>query len=438
MGSFLDRLLGRKPEEPVLVLEYAEVPQWLDRQQIEVRNELIGQTAAPRAAIAHSVDEARDRVNQLRSVEIDEQTPPKLKRVVETSLQPFVRAMDITLSRHFSSDPIEFYNDAVEVLKGCMKHMKGQGKYIAAVLPGEMKEIRESIGVIGTEVNTMTKEISRSERIMGQLGDARAAYRALEEAAGEHRAKQEQWELIWKDIANDETRLKTISGKISEIESEESYRAVEELQTRVNALEKEQMVLRDLYHTLVSTTGGVLRRAAYAAERQGNQESARRIQKVMQMLDQPMNHGGDILIRSVDAILPEIEAMVDENSIVLKNKSELHLFSGDSSLIEELGNICDRYAKARDEINVSNAQIAHSESRSAMEDLKQRKETIQEKHQGDIGRMEAYEEEIDAIMASIPQLGEDLKDRIATIFGETTRLELRGLPFSGEIMSPES
>jgi hypothetical protein len=438
MASFLDRLFGRKPEEPVLVLEYAELPQWLDRKEIEARNELIGQTVAPRAAIARAIDETRDRVDQLRMVEIDEQTPPKLKRVVETSLQPFARAMDITLSRHFSSDPVEFYNDAAEVLKGCVKHMNGPGKYITAVLPEEMNGIKASIGVIGMEVNKMTKEIARSERIMGQLRDARTSYHALNDTADEYRAKQEQWDMIWKDIAKDETRLNAISEKIAEIETEESYRAVEELQTLVDNLEKEQAVLRDLYHTLVSTTGGVLRRAAYAADRQGNQESARRILKVMEMLDEPMDQGGDILTRSVKAIMPDIEAMVNENTLVLKNKSELHLFSQDSHLIEELNHICSRYTKAREEIRAAKAKITRSESRAALEDLKQRRETILEKHRGDIDRIEAYEEDMDAIKASIPRFGDELHDRIGSIVGESTPFELRGLPLSSEMPSPAS
>ncbi|HDR73118.1 MAG TPA: hypothetical protein ENN85_04305 [Methanoculleus sp.] len=428
MGSFFDRLFGRKPEAPVLVLEYAEIPQWLDGREIDVRNEMIGETAGSRTAIALAVEEARTRVNQLRTVEFGDQTPPKLKRVVETSLQPFVRAMDITLSRHFSSDPIEFYNDAVEVLKGCMKHMKGQGKYIAAVLPEEMKELRSCISVIGTEINTMTEEIGRAQQVMGKIREARNAYRALEEAAGERRAKKEQWKALWKDIERDEARLTTIAEKVAGIETDTGYRAARELQARAGALDRERRNLRERYHSIASTTGGVLRRAAYAAERQGAMESAHRIRKVMQMLDTPMTPGPDILIRSVRAILPDLRAMVDENTIALKNKSELHLFSGDAVIITELETICQGYADVRDESGALNTAIAHSEPLSVMRDLQQRQNTIREKHAGDIERMETYEKEMDGIRAKMPHLGDELERRIQPIAGEATRLDLRGLP----------
>ncbi|MDG6257732.1 MAG: hypothetical protein QCH35_09070 [Methanomicrobiaceae archaeon] len=430
MGSFFDRLFGRKPEAPVLVLEYAEIPQWLDGREIDVRNEMIGQTAGSRTAIAHAIEEARNRVNQLRTVEFGDQTPPKLKRVVETSLQPFVRAMDITLSRHFSSDPIEFYNDAVEVLKGCMKHMKGQGKYIAAVLPEEMKELRSCLSHIGTEINKLTEEIGRAQQVMDKIREARDAYRALEEAAGECRAKGMQWKRLWKDIERDEARLTAIAEKVAGIETDTSYRAARELQARAGALEQEHRNLRERYHSIASTTGGVLRRAAYAAERQGTTESAHRIQKVMQMLDTPATPGPDILIRSVRAILPDIRAMVDGNIIVLKNKSELHLFSDDAVLIKELETICQGHADVGDEIDALNTAIAHSEPLSVMRDLKQREEAIREKHAGDIDRMATYEKEMYEIRARMPHLSEELERRIQPIVGETTRLDLRGLPVS--------
>ncbi len=428
MASFLDRLFGKKPEEPVLVLDYTGIPQWLDEQEIEGRNELIGQTAAYRAAITRAVEDARNRVSELRRVEIGEETPPKLKRVVETSLQPFVRAMDITLSRHLASDPIEFYNDAAEVLKGCVKHMNGQGKYIAAVLPGEMKELRSSVGIIGMEVNKMTKEIARAERIMSMTRDARAAYRALNEAVGEYTGKREEWERIWKDISKDETRLQTITGKISEIETDENYRAAGELQHRISVLEEEQEVLGGRYHVLASTAGGVLRRAAYAAERQGSPESAQRIRKVMDQLDQPMDQRCDVLVRSVRAIMPGIRAMVDDTTVVLKNKDELHLFSSESTLAGELEGICTRYTAILEEIDASKAGIARSGSRSVMDDLEQRRENIQEKHQGDIDQIAAYEREMEAIKAEIPRLNDELEARIIAIAGEGTRIELRGMP----------
>jgi predicted nucleic acid-binding Zn-ribbon protein len=437
VASFLDRLFGKKPEEPVLVIDYTGIAQWLDEQEIEGRNEMIGQTAAPRAAITRAVDDARNQVNRLRMVEISVETNPKLKRVVETSLQPFVRAMDITLSRHFSSDPVEFYNDSAEVLKGCMKHMNGQGKYIAAVLPEEMKELRSSIGVIGMEVNKMTKEIARAERIVGQTQDARAAYRKLEEAVGEYAAKRDQWERIWKDISKAENRLKTINGKMSEIETDENYVAVGELQRQVTTLEKEQEVLGGRYHILASTAGGVLRRAAYAAERQGSKESAQHIRKVMDLLDQPVDQGCDIIVRSVRAIMPEIRAMVDDTSVVLKNKDELHLFSSESALAGELEGICTRYNAIREEIDAAKAGIARSGSRSVMDDLEQRRENIQEKHQGDIDRMAAYEKEMEAIKAEIPRLNEELEARIVAIAGEGARIELRGMPCSEDDPSTE-
>ena len=215
MRKCLDRFRRKQPEEQVLVLDYAEIPQWRDRQEIEVRAEMSGQTEKQRAAIARAVEDAKSKVNRLLKVEIDDQTPPKLRRVVETSLQPFVRAMDITLSRHLSADPIEFYNDAAEVLKGCVKHMNGQGKYLAAALPEEMKDIRSSISIMGLEINNMTREIARAERTMGRIREIGTAHHALDEAVREYGAKHERWELIWKEISKDEARLKTITEKIA-------------------------------------------------------------------------------------------------------------------------------------------------------------------------------------------------------------------------------
>lgn len=434
--KFLDRFRRKQPEEQVLALDYAEIPQWRDRQEIEVRTEMSGQTEKQRAAIGRAVEDAKSKVNRLLKVEIDDQTPPKLRRVVETSLQPFVRAMDITLSRHLSADPIEFYNDAAEVLKGCVKHMNGQGKYLAAALPEEMKDIRSSISIMGLEINNMTREIARAERTMGRIREIGTAHHALDEAVREYGAKHERWELIWKEISKDEARLKTITEKIAEVESDEGYRSAEALKARASALEEEKQGLEERYHTLVSTAGGVLRRAAHAAERQGDSGLAHRIQKVMQLLDRPVEEECEMLARSFAAMLPEIRAMIEQNTIVLKNKDELRLFSGDHGPSGELEEICGRHAAVRGEIDALQVSIARSEPLAVMDDLEQRRENIQAKHRGDLDRMTAYEREMEAIKAEIPPLREALLGRIEAFAGETTRVELRGVPGAGDEPAP--
>ena len=74
---------------------------------------------------------------------------------------PLSSVYELFACRGVARDPEEFYEAAVECVKGCLNAVRGQGRYLMVAFPEEMKDIKAGIDAIGREINVMTKAIGR-------------------------------------------------------------------------------------------------------------------------------------------------------------------------------------------------------------------------------------------------------------------------------------
>ena len=73
----------------------------------------------------------------------------------------------------------EFYPAAAECLKSCLNNVKGQGRYLLAVIPEDMKAVKSGIAAIGHEINEITASLARYRKENDNIHAALALHTAL-------------------------------------------------------------------------------------------------------------------------------------------------------------------------------------------------------------------------------------------------------------------
>jgi hypothetical protein len=178
--------------EESLELSFDDLPGWLDAHEEGIEKELSDATAPPREAIHGILDHLREAVARMKTAEGDEEVHPRLQDISRKALPQFTKSMTQILSREPSGDPETFYATAAEILKGSLKALKGQGKYLSSFYPDEMKEVRVAVKDLGREVNTMNEPLARARDGRRQVEDVRKSHATLSRIREEYAAADGQ------------------------------------------------------------------------------------------------------------------------------------------------------------------------------------------------------------------------------------------------------
>ena len=202
--------------------------------------------------IRNSAAQLQHIVNSISGSEHDPALHPKLRAVAKNSLPLYVKAMNAALAKPLSEDIEEFYTDAVECLKSSLNSNRGQGRYLQAVFPEEMKAVKMAIDAMGKEMNILTAALATYQKQKAAIDAVTVLYQSVVEM-------QEDMERSGKKSTAITTRISEITSRISAIEGEETRlasdtegnRAVNECKSLL--AEKEKMrneVTRNLYLTI--------------------------------------------------------------------------------------------------------------------------------------------------------------------------------------------
>ena len=178
MGSFLEKLFGKKEPE-VFTISMGAVPAWLNGREKTARSALLSETGETQKKIRDAIlNCSRLPIPLHRQSRIPE-IHPKLKSIAKNSLPQFVKAMNASLAKELPDEVEEFYPAAVECLKSCLNSTKGQGRYLQAVFPEEMKAVKSGIDAIGHEINEITASLARYRKEKDIIDSALALHTAL-------------------------------------------------------------------------------------------------------------------------------------------------------------------------------------------------------------------------------------------------------------------
>jgi len=426
MGSFLDRLFGKKEPES-FTISFGALPSWLEERGNTARSALLAETAGPKTKIRDAVRKLQQVTLTLAQAEQDPDLHPKLKSIAKNSLPQFIRAMNASLAKELPDEIDDFYPAAAECLKSCLNNTKGPGRYLQAVFPDEMKAIRTVIGEIGHEINGITASLSRYRQEKDRIDAVRALHTALLDIRTDLGKADEKNARIQARIAELSERISAIGRDLRTYSADERTVEVDALKSAVKESEGRRDTAARTTAALSMTASHVFRKAEKIAVRQKHPVEISTLRQAMEILSDHNIPDPGALSSALSAACPITERMIAAGEIPLKNKEERGIFSDTKQFIADICAACidlglqEEACRIADEKLTSHPLVVRIRS---LEREKAQLETMLSKEQearSGLGEWRGKTQE------KIPGLAEDLKKKMMEMIGGGVQLQIDDL-----------
>jgi hypothetical protein len=326
MGSFLEKLFGKKEPE-VFTITMGAVPAWLNGREKTARSAFLAETAGPQKKIRDAVLLLQQITQTIAQAEQDTELHPKLRSIARNSLPQFVKAMNASLAKELPDEIEEFYPAAAECLKSCLNNVKGQGRYLLAVMPEEMKAVRSGIAAIGHEINEITASLARYRKEQDSIHSALALHTALMDISSDISKADRKDVRITSRITEITDRIAAIGQELQAFPADERMTEVNNLKTALKEAENKRDAAIRTNAALSMTASHVFRKVEKIAVRQKRPSEIAILRQTMELLsDHKVPDTGD-LASALSASCPIAERMIAAGEIMLKNKEERAIFS---------------------------------------------------------------------------------------------------------------
>jgi hypothetical protein len=339
MYKFIKDLLKQKEPEKY-TLAFDAIPAWLDEREKTSRASLETETDVPIQNIRNATAQLQHIVNGIADAEHDPAIHPKLKSIAKNSLPLFVKAMNASLSKELPEDIEEFYSAAVECVKGCLNSTRGQGRYLQAVFPEEMKAVKNGIDAIGREMNAITALLTMYRKQKALLNTIRTLHDALLDIRIDSEKSLDKDKRITTRITEITHRITCIEQELKDLTSDASLKEVNEKKSALDKMEKKRDELTRTYTTLSMTAAHVFRKAEKIATRQRHATEIPILRQIVDLLSDHTAPDTKDLASALTIAFPVTQRMIDAGEIVLKNKEERAIFSDTGRFSTEMCVIC--------------------------------------------------------------------------------------------------
>jgi hypothetical protein len=423
MHSFIKKLLKQKDPKKY-TLAFDTIPAWLDEQEKISRSALENETINPVRNIRNATARLQHIVNGIADAEHDPAIHPKLKSIAKNSLPLFVKAMNSSLSKELPEDIEEFYSAAAECVKGCLNSIHGQGRYLQAVFPEEMKAVKSGIDAIGRELNVITTSLTRYRKTKTLLQSIRSLYDAIRDIRIDAEKSREKGQRMSARIKEYSERISVIKKELLVLPSDPGMKEVNEKKSAQAELEKRQTDVIRTYAALSMTVSHVFRKAEKIATKQRQPTEIATIRHAIELLSDHTVPQIKDLESALNTAFPVVQKMIAAGDIVLKNKEERAVFS-------DTGRFCAEMCSIGTEIRAQ--ELACGDLRKAIETHPVlMKMNSMEREQIQLGSMlekerHAQNELSDwsvKIKEKVPALQQELHQKIAEIIGENVQLQI--------------
>jgi len=422
MGSFLEKLFGKKEPE-VFTISMGAVPAWLDGREKTARSVLLADTAEPRKKIRAAVLALQQITQTIAQAEQDTGLHPKLMSIARNSLPQFVKAMNASLAKELPDEIEEFYPAAAECLKSCLNNTKGQGRYLLAVLPEEMKEVRSGIAAIGHEINTITASLARYRKEIDNIHAALALHTTLLDIRSDIGKADEKDRRITSRITEITDRITAIGQELQTFPADERMTEVSALKTVCQEAENKRDAAIRTNAALSMTASHVFRKAEKIAVRQKHPSEIAVLRQTMELLsDHKVPDTGD-LASALAAACPLAERMIAAGEITLKNKEERAIFSDTNKFSATICASCSDLGLLEDACRIAEEKLASHPLLARIHSLEREKtqlETMLGKERQ--ARAELAEWQLKT-QEKIPGLTEELSKKIGDLVGGGVQLQ---------------
>ncbi len=226
------------------------------------------ETDVPIQNIRNATAQLQHIVNGIADAEHDPAIHPKLKSIAKNSLPLFVKAMNASLSKELPEDIEGFYSAAVECVKGCLNSTRGQGRYLQAVFPEEMKAVKTGIDAIGREINAITALLTTYRKQKALMNTIRTLHDALLDIRIDSEKSLEKDKRITTRITEITHRITCIEKELMDLTSDAEMKEVNEKKSTLGEMEKKRDERIRTYTALSMTAAHVFRKAEKIATKQ--------------------------------------------------------------------------------------------------------------------------------------------------------------------------
>ncbi|MDD4127832.1 MAG: hypothetical protein PHV39_09150, partial [Methanomicrobium sp.] len=208
MAGFLKKLFSKEGDMPH-VMEYTDIAVFLDKSEKEDADKVEEVSNLSKPEVMAAIGDLKNKADSLSKAKIsdDAEISPRVRTVVEKSLPGFSASLIKALPDSLPADPEEYYKTLVEVVQSIGKCLSGQGKYIHAVFPAEMKDIKTSLGVIGREINTLNEKIKPAMQNKEKISAVRTALNRSESLYSEYISSLDEIQKIESLISSNKKEL---------------------------------------------------------------------------------------------------------------------------------------------------------------------------------------------------------------------------------------
>jgi len=423
MHNFLSKLFGKKEPE-IFSLSMGAVPAWLNEREKAARSALLSETGETQKKIKDAILNLQQITNTVAQAEQNEVIHPKLRSIAKNSLPQFVRAMNASLAKELPGDVEEFYPAAVECLKSCLNSTKGQGRYLQAVFPEEMKAVKSGIDAIGREINEITKSLGRYRKEKNLIDSALTLHTALQDISGDIRKAEDKDNRIALRITEMTDRIAGIEKELAAFPADERAAEVTVLKTALLDAENRRDAAIRTNAALSMTASHVFRKAEKIAARQKRLSEVSILRNVMELLsDHRVPDTGD-LAAALAAACPVAERMIAAEEITLKNKEERAVFSDTKLFSTDICASCANLGLLEESCGIAEEKMISHPLLVRVHSLEREKTQLETMLGKDNQARVELKEWLLKTQEKIPDLNEELTKKIGEMVGGGVQLQI--------------
>jgi hypothetical protein len=339
MHNFIKKIFGRsEPDSRIMTL--GSIPGWLEERERTAKATLVSSMGEPMTDIRNAIAQLQILVNDIAGAEHDPVLHPKLKAIAKNSLPLFVKAMNVSLAKELPEDTEKFYAAAAECMKNCINSSHGQGRYLQAIFPEEMKGVRKGIDAIGHGINTINPLLSAYRKEMADVAAVRALCDAIVDLKTDFGKSEMKAERILARITEITERCAAIEKEQDAVPHDSRMKEIDEQKAALLILSQKRDEAARTYSTLSMTASHVFRKAEKIATRQHHTTEIAVLHPAMEILSDHDLPDKDMLNEVLIAAGPVAERMIASGEILLKNKEERTIFSDSPRFRSDICTAC--------------------------------------------------------------------------------------------------
>jgi hypothetical protein len=422
MHKFLVKLFGKKEPE-VFTISMGAVPAWLNDREKTARSALLAETGETQRKIHDAILNLQQITNTVAQAEQDEELHPKLKSIARNSLPQFVRAMNASLAKELPDEVEEFYPAAVECLKSCLNSTRGQGRYLQAVFPEEMKAVKSGIDAIGREINDITASLTRYRKEKTLTDEALSLHTALLDINRDIQKAEEKDKRIIHRITEITDRIAVINMELEAFPTDERMGEVDALKTAVQQAEKRRDAAIRTNAALSMTASHVFRKAEKIAVRQKHPSEILVMRHTMELLSDHAVPDTRDLASALAAACPIAERMITAEEITLKNKEERAIFSDSKQFCTDICASCTDLGLLEEACRIAGEKLASHPFLARIHSLEREKAQLESMLGKENQARVELNEWMQKTQEKIPKLSEELTKKIEDMIGGGVQLQ---------------